>query len=114
MNKLIPFAKFSNNAKKLDFLSGMSIVVNDKKAPLGFVFGRDAFISLLEHIDEQFEEKVSDPKKAFDNPAGRLIDLIEEKLSVNPNFVKKLKKSVAAMNKSHWIPFKEVMRSLNV
>lgn len=114
MNKLIPFTKFSNKAKNLDFLSDTSIIVNDKKVPLGFVFGRDAFISLLEHIDEQFEKKVDDPKKSFDNPAGRLIDLIEDKLSVSPNFVKALKKSIAETKKSKWIPFDEVVKSLNV
>lgn len=114
MNNLIPFASFSKKAKKLQFISDTSIVINERRVPLGFVFGRDAFIAFLEHIDEQFEKKVDDPKRAFDNPAGRLIDLIEEKLSVNPNFVKKLKKSIATMNKSDWIPFKEVMKSLNV
>jgi len=114
MNKLIPFAKFSNKARKLGFLSDTSIIVNDKKVPLGFVFGRNAFISLLEHIDEEFERKVDDPQKAFNNPAGKLIDLIEEKLSVNPNFISQLKKTITRTKRSDWIPFEEVVKSLNV
>jgi len=114
MNKLITFAKFSKKAKKLDFLSNTSIVINGKGLPLGFVFGRDAFISFLEHLDEEFEKKVNDPKRAFDNPAGRLIDLIEEKLSVNPNFVKELKRSIVETKRPKWIPFDEVVKSLNV
>ena len=114
MNKLIPFAKFSKKAKKLHFLSNTSIVINGKGLPLGFVFGRDAFISFLEHIDEEFEKKVDDPKRAFNNPAGRLIDLIEEKLSVNPNFVKELKRSITETKRPKWIPFDEVIRSLHV
>lgn len=114
MNKLIPFAQFSKKAKEMHLLSDTSIVVSGKGVPLGFVFGRDAFISFLEHMDEEFEKKVNDPKKAFENPAGRLIDLIEEKLSLNPNFVKEFKKSIVETKKSDWIPFSEVARSLHV
>lgn len=114
MNKLIPFAQFSKKAKEMHLLSDTSIVVNDMRVPLGFVFGRDSFISFLEHMDGEFEKKVNDPKKAFENPAGRLIDLIEEQLSVNPHFVKALKKSIAETKKSNWIPFSEVVRSLHV
>lgn len=114
MNKLIPFGEFSKKANKLSFLSSASVVVDEKKTPLGFVFGRDVFISLLAHIDDEFEKRVNNPNKAFDNPAGRLIDLIEEKLSVNPSFVKELKKSISKKEKSDWIPFEEVIMSLNV
>lgn len=114
MNKLIPFGKFSKKTNKLSILSSASVVVDEKKVPLGFVFGRDVFISFLEHIDDEFEKRVGDQNKAFDNPAGRLIDLIEEKLSVKPSFVKELKKTVSKNGKSDWIPFGEVMRSLDV
>lgn len=114
MNKLIPFGKFSKKANKLSFLSNTSVVVDEKKTPLGFVFGRDAFISFLEYIDHQFEEKVNNPKNAFDNPAGKLIDIIEENLPLNPTFVKDLKSSIAKTKKADWIPFEEVKRVLNV
>lgn len=114
MNKLIPFAKFSKKAERLHLLSNTSIIINEKGTPLGFVFGTDAFVSFLEYMDEEFEKKVDDPRKAFNNPAGRLIDLIEERLLVNPDFIKELKKSVASIKKSDWIPFDEVLKSLNV
>lgn len=116
MNKLVPFTKFSKkgNGGKLSFLSNTSVVVDKKGIPLGFVFGRDSFISFLEHIDSEFERKVKDQKKAFDNPAGRLIDLIEERLPVNPNFIRDLKLSLTKTKKSDWIPFEEVIRSLHV
>ena len=113
MKKLIPFAKFSKKAARLSFLSNTSVVVDNKDVPLGFVFGRDAFISLLEHIDNEFA-KLSDQKKAFNNPAGKLIDLIEEKLPLNPDFVKELKLSITKTKNSDWIPFSEVIRSLHV
>jgi len=113
MNKLIPLAKFTKEAKKNSFLANTSVVVDEKNVPLGFVFGREAFISFLEHIDDQFEKKVTNQKRAFNNPAGKLIDLIEEKLQVNPEFIKDLK-SYAKSKKSTWIPFEKIVKSLHV
>lgn len=113
MNKLIPFKKFSNKAEKLN-LSDISVVVDDKNIPLGFVFGRESFISLCTIIDTAFEKGVNDSKKAFDNPAGKIIDLIEEKLPVNPKFTSSLKSSIKGAENTRWIPFEEVMHSLNV
>lgn len=114
MNKLVPFRQFSKKANRLSFLSNTSVVVDKKGHPLGFVFGRDAFISLLEHIDAEFEKNVMDPKQAYNNPAGKLIDIIEEKMPLNPAFVKSLKSSVSKTKKSDWIPFEDVLRFLHV
>jgi len=113
MNKLIPFTKFSKKSKEFPLLSQTSVVMNTKGVPVGFVLGRDAFITFLETLDESFENRVNDPKHAYDNPAGNLIDLIEEKLSVNPDFIKKLKSSVKTTNKQDWIPLEEVLLSVN-
>lgn len=112
-NKLVPFKKFSDEAEKFN-LSDTSVMVDKKGIPLGFVFGRDSFISFLEYIDSEFEKKVKDPKIAFDNPAGRLIDLIEGKLPLNPRFVQDLKSSISKTRKSDWISLDEVSHSLNV
>lgn len=109
MNKLVPFSKFSQATP----FSGASVIVDQKNIPLGFVFGRDAFISLCTVIDDEFEKRVKNPKKAFNNPAGKLIDLIEEKLPVNPNFAKALKSSIAGARKTRWIPMEEITRSIN-
>lgn len=116
MNKLIPFTKFSSSkkTKAFPFLSKTSVVIDSEGTPVGFVFGRDAFISFLETIDETFEKKVKDQKEAYDNPAGKLIDLIEERMPVNPEFVNDLKKSVKRTKKQDWIPLDEVIRSINV
>lgn len=111
MNKLVPFKKFS---KKAGNLSGASVVVNDKKIPVGFVFGRDSFISLCTIIDDEFERRVDNPKKAYDNPAGKIIDLIEEHLPVNPKFAKGLKTSINEARNTRWIPLAEIAHSLNV
>lgn len=112
-NKLIPFKNFSKKAEKLN-LSNTSVVVDEKNTPLGFVFGRESFISLCTVIDTEFEKRISDPRKAFDNPAGKIIDLIEEKLPVNPKFANSLKSSIKNARNTRWIPLEEVSRSLNV
>lgn len=113
MNKLIPFAKFSKKRGKLSFLSKTSVVIDEKGIPVGFMFGRDSFISFLEHIDAEFEKKVKDQKKAFANPAGKLIDLIEETLPVNPRFVHDLKSSLAKTKQSDWISLEDVVSALH-
>ena len=111
MNKLVPFKKFS---KKTGLLSDTSVVVNSQNVPLGFLFGRDSFISLCTLIDDEFEKRVSNPRKAYNNMAGKIIDLIEEQLPVNPKFANELKSSIKEAHKERWIPMDEIARSLNV
>ena len=93
--------------------SETKVVVDGDGTPLGFVFGRNAFIDFLERIDSEFQDKVKDQKKAHANPAGKLIDLIEERLPLNPDFVKDLKKSISARKKD-WIPLDQIAKSLHV
>src|SRR3990167_10976741 len=114
MNRLVSLAKLTKTKKTFPLSSRISVIVNSKRTPLGFVFGRDSFIAFLEKIDEEFEAKVKDPKQAYNNLAGRLIDLIEEKLPVNPKFVKDLKTSISDAKKTRWIPLEEIKHSLNV
>ena len=114
MNKLIPFSRFIKTAGKLRFLTNTSVVVDEKKTPIGFMFGRDAFISLLEHFDSEFEKRVQDERLGLDNPAGKLIDLIEEKLPVNPNFTKDLKSAIENAKQSGWVSLQDIKRSLHV
>lgn len=47
--KIIALAKFTK-IKSMPYLSETSVIVDEKKIPLGFVFGRDAFITMLEHM----------------------------------------------------------------
>lgn len=113
-NKIIPFSQFVRPSGDLASLSNTSVVIDKGGVPLGFVFGRDAFISLCTMLDDEFEKRVSDPKKAYDNPAGKLIDLIEERLPVNPNFTKDLKLSIKNTKKSGWISIEQITRTLHV
>ena len=111
MTKLIPFSTFSKN--NIISKDGVSVVVKDD-IPSGFLFNRDAFISFLEQIDEQFESLVDDPKKAFNNPAGKLIDLIEEKLPINQKFASELRSSVKKNRNQDWISLEEIVQNLHV
>jgi len=114
MNKIVPFDKISNLNGEKKLLSGASVVVDQKGLPVGFVFGRDTFINLLSKIDEQFENNVPDPKKAFDNFAGRIIDIIEEKLPVKRSFLTGVKISISEAKKTGWIPLADLKHTLNV
>lgn len=111
-NKLVPISKFFKLEDKLSFLSNVSIVADKNNVPLGFVFGRDSFISLLERIDEQFEKKAKYPKDAYNNLAGKLIDLIEQKLPINPEFIHELRESITAAQKRGWVSFSKIIKSL--
>ena len=114
MNKLVPFGKFVKIPTKLSFLSSTSVVIDKKGSPLGFVFGRDSFITFLQHIDSEFEKTAKHEELVFHNPAGKLIDLIEDRLPLNPRFVEDLKQSLHNAEKSGWISFEDIKKSLNV
>jgi hypothetical protein len=114
MTKLISFSKISRKLSTKIPLERASIVVDDKGNTQGLVFGRDALISFLEYLDEEFEKRVPDPQKAFDNPAGKLIDVIEENLPLNPVFVNELKKAIKATKSQNWVSLAEIKRILNV
>lgn len=111
--KITNLAKFSK-IKSIPYLSKSSVIIDKNKNPVGFVFGRDAFISFLEHIDEEFEKQVSDPKKYFKNPAGKLIDAIEEKLPLNPDFINELKLTITSTKKSDYIPIEKILKNIHV
>ena len=113
-NKLVPFSKIVKTKNGLSVLSKVSVVMDEKNTLVGFVFGRDSFINFLENIDTEFENKVKNPTQAYNNLAGKLIDLIEGSLPVSPHFVKDLRDSMSGAKKYGWIPFDQVMKALHV
>lgn len=114
MNKLIPLSKFSKSASKFLSTSETNVIIDESGVPRGFLFGTNAFIDFLEKMDEEFEEVVVSPKKAHNSAAGKLIDLIEERLPLNPKFLKDLKISTSKKGQGNFIPFEDVIKSLNV
>ena len=91
-------------------LDSASVAVDEQNVPIGFFFGRDAFISLMTIIDEQFEQIAKTPKDAYNNFAGKAIDLIEETLPISAEFAKTLDKSIADAHKKGWLSFDEVVK----
>ncbi len=114
MRKIVPFGKFIKEKTMSPFLTKSSAVMDEKGIPLGFVFGRDAFISFLEQLDSEFEKRAKNDYLAFSNPAGKLIDLIEEKLTVNPRFAKELKQSTEEAGELGWLTIEDVTKALHV
>ena len=113
MNKLVPFKKFIKTSSETNPLHRSSVAVNEQNIPIGFFFGRDAFISLMTIIDDQFEQTAKTPKDAYSNFAGKAIDLIEETLPVDAKFVKTLEKSITDAQKKGWLPFDLIFKSSN-
>jgi len=111
--KIIALTKYAK-IKSMPYLAKTSIIMDKNNNPVGFLFGRDAFISFLEHIDEEFETRVTDPKKYFDNPAGKLIDAIEAKLPLNPTFINDLKLTINSTDKSKYIPIDDIIKHIHV
>ena len=91
----------------------MSVVTDKNGTAIGFVFNRDSFISLLEKIDEAFDKKIKNPLSAYNNPAGKLIDLVESTLPVKNTFIKQMKESISSVDKYGWIPLDKVSNFLN-
>jgi len=112
VNKLIPFTQLSRVGGGRS-LSNASVVVDDRGVPVGFFFGRDTFISLMTTIDEQFEKRTGSVKEAYDNFAGKIIDLVEEKLPVNPKFEKELSESIREAKEKGWVPFEQIKSTIN-
>lgn len=113
MSKLIPFDQLSKIGANKS-LSNASVVIDNNGVPVGFFFGRDTFISLMTIIDEQFEQRVTKAKDAYDNFAGKIIDLVEEKLPVSPKFQKELGTSIKEAKKKGWVSLDEVKNALDV
>ncbi len=113
MNHLIPLSQLTKSKNNPSYLSRTSVVLDKRGIPQGFVFGRDSFISLLTVIDESFEKNVSSPVKAFNNPAGKLIDLIEEHLPLSSRFIAQLKTSAQSRQALSGITLDDITKALH-
>lgn len=112
-NKLVPVSRVFPKKNDLADFSAVSVVVDEHDVPHGFVFGRESFISFLQALDDEFETQSSSEEAAHNNMAGRLIDMIEERLPMKKSFVQDLKRSVKATKNTDWIPFDDVIQSVH-
>ncbi len=115
--KLIPFDKVApSSVFKLSKDSKAGVIVDKDGAPQVFIFDTFALLDVLSKIDEALVDRLSTEEyhdKSV-NPAGWLIDKIESKLPINPDFIVSLKKSIAEAKKKGWIPFEKIQQELGL
>ena len=100
-NKFKPLSVF-----KLGKRSKAAVVLDNARRPQFFLFNTAAFLDMLSEIDEALVDKLSSEEynSKSVNPAGWIIDEIESKLPLNPEFVASLKEAIKEANKKGWIP----------
>jgi len=110
-NKIVPSSVF-----KLNKGSKAGVVVDKEGAPKVFIFDTFALLDVLSKIDEALVDRLSTEEYHNEtiNPAGWLIDKIEAKLPLNPNFILSLKNSLAEAKKKGWIPFEKIEQELGL
>lgn len=110
-NKLVPTSVFKFNKD-----SKAAIIVDKNGAPEVFVFNTFALLDILSKIDEALVDRLSTEEyhNKSVNPAGWLIDKIESKLPLNPNFILSLKRSIAEAKKKGFIPLEQIERELGL
>ena len=94
--------------------SRAGMIVDKSGVPQLFIFDTPAFLDILSAIDEALIDRLSDEEyhsKAA-NPAGRMIDEIEARLPLNPEYVHSLKNAVKEANTKGWVPFSKILKDL--
>ena len=114
--KLVTWGKSLLSSLKLHKSSRAGIIVDKKGAPQLFVFDTPAFLDILSTIDEALVDRLSDKEyhSKTANPAGYLIDKIEARLPLDPQYVLSLKSAVDEANKKGWVPFSKILKNLGI
>lgn len=110
-NKIAPKSVFP-----LEKGSKAGVVLDREGAPRLFVFDTFALLDVLSAIDEQLVDRLSDKEYHSKevNPAGWLIDEVESKLPLRPEYIQSLKDAIAEADKKGWIPFEKIERELKL
>ena len=110
-NKIVPSSVF-----KLNKGSKAAVIVDKKGTPQVFIFDTFALLDVLSKIDEVLVDKLSTEEyhNKSVNPAGWLIDKIESKLPLNPDFILSLKESISEAMKKGFIPFERIEKELGL
>ena len=110
-NKMVPGSVF-----KLNRGSKAGVVIDRDGVPQVFILDTFALLDMLSKIDEELVDRLSTEEyhdKSV-NPAGWLIDKLESKLPLNPDFILSLKKSIAEAKKKGFIPFEKIKHDLGL
>jgi hypothetical protein len=90
--------------------------VDKNGSPQIFVFDTFALLDILSKVDEELVDRLSTEEyhdKSV-NPAGWLIDKIEAKLPLNPDFILSLKKSIDEAKKKGCVPLEKIEQELGL
>lgn len=115
--KLIPWGRITpKTVFPLEKGSRAGVVLDRQGAPRLFIFDTPALLDVLSEIDEKLVDRL--PSAEYHskdvNPAGWLIDTIEEKLPVSKDYVDSLKSAIDEAKKKGWIPFEKIERELEL
>ena len=110
-NKVAPLSVF-----KLHKGSRAGIILDKEGCPQLFIFDTSSLLDVLSKIDEALVDKLSTREyhSKSVNPAGWLIDEIESRLPLKPEFVQSLKDAVDEAKKKGWVPFSKIQKELGL
>lgn len=115
--KLVSWERLSpKSVFPLERGSRAGVVVDREDNPQLFIFDTSALLDVLSRIDEALVDRLS-PREYHSkavNPAGWLIDEIEEKLPLKPEYIQSLKDAIDEAKKKGWVPFKKIERELEL
>ena len=115
--KLLPWKKFPPlKVFKFGKKSKAAVILDQAGRPQLFLLDTFALLDMLSDIDEALIDKLSTEEynSKTVNPAGWLIDELESKLPLNPQFISSLKKAIEESNKKGWIPFSKIQTKLGL
>lgn len=110
-NKVVPLSVF-----KLRKGSRAGVVLDRNGTPHLFIFDSLALIDVLSEIDEKLVDRlpILEYHSKSINPAGWLIDELECRLPLNPEYIKSLKDAIDEANKKGWVPFSKIQKGLGL
>lgn len=96
--------------------SQAGVVLDRAGAPRYFIFNTNALLDVLSEIDEPLADRFSsdDYYSKTTNPAGWLIDELEQKLPLSSDYVDSLKSAIGEAQKKGWISFRKIEAELSL
>ena len=114
--KLVSWTKSLLSKFKLHRDSRAGIIIDKRGIPQLFLFDTPAFLDVLSTIDEALVDRLSDEEynSRTSNPAGFLIDEIEARLPLNPEYIQSLRDAIEEAKKKGWVPFSKIKKQLGL